>query len=312
MSLSMRLTAAQLHRTRHPLWSSADKVREHMALPRHSAPVPHEFYQVNHVVTDQVSVPAGTFTVHHLVPATDAPRDTPLDICVYLHGGAYINGLDDRHWSFLTDLAAGGMKVIVPDYGLAPGFGATAARDLLDTVLTRAAEEAAGTGHRLCLAGDSAGGGLALGWLLTTSRTGAAAAIDRIGLISPWLDVTCTTPGLDALIGSDPWLHPAGLRIAGAAWASEVGPDHPLVSPLTASDDLLQTLPDVGIWTGTRDILHADATVLTDRLAALDGRTGRADRTEVSPGAIHVHPLTRTPEGRAARRDIVAWLARRN
>lgn len=304
----MKLFAAYLKRTRHTLWASADGIRELMARPRHSAPVPHELYQVNHVVTDAVTTADGTFPVHSLVPATDAPRDTPLDICVYLHGGGYVNGLDARHWNLVSELAGTGTKVVVPDYGLAGDHDVDDALRLLDTVLGDAAAEAAATGHRLGLAGDSAGGGLALGWLLTTGRKDAAAAVDRVGLISPWLDVTCTTDGLDALVDDDPWLHPDGLRVAGAAWAGARDVHDPAVSPLAATDAQLASLPETTVWTGTRDILHADARALDTRLRHL----GVPCDLQVCEGAVHVHPLTPTPEGREARAGFLAWSGRRD
>lgn len=301
----MKLVAAYVKRTRHRAWASREKTREVMASPRESAPVPHELYQVNHMVKSEVTTAGGTFAVHSLVPSTDAPRDTPLDICVYLHGGGYIHGIDGRHWKFVSDLSGAGMQVIVPDYGLAPGHDADDAIALLDTVIGDAAAEAERSGHRLRLAGDSAGGGLALGWLLSTGRRDAASAVEQLALIAPWLDVTCSTPDLDTLVDDDPWLHPAGLRLSGEAWAGERGLQDPLVSPLAATDSALASLPQVRVWTGTRDILHADALALDGRLTAC----GVDHEVRTTPGAVHVHPLTPTPEGSAARQEVIAWLS---
>ncbi|WP_291479095.1 alpha/beta hydrolase [Corynebacterium sp.] len=314
MSLQMRLLAALPGRagnSRRAAWSSAAKVRDLMGRPHPSAPVPHELYQVNHVVKDTVATTDGEFTVHSLVPATDAPRDTPLDICLYVHGGGYVHGLDTPHWTFISDIAGSGMKVVVPDYGLAPEYEATAAARLLDTVLDRAVAEADASGLRISLAADSAGAGLALGWMLDRldrERTSASASstaspvrrIDRVVLISPWLDATCGSPGTDDLVDADPWLHPDALRVAGEAWGRRAGVGSVLVSPLKASDDLLASLPPLHTWSGTRDILHADA-------ALLAGRTGCT--TTVVDGALHNFPLLRTPEGRTARAEIIAQLA---
>lgn len=309
MSLKMRLVAEYLKRTARATFTSPEKMRDRMsdgqAHARASAPVPHELYQVNHVVKDDIRVGDADYTVHSLVPATDAPRDTPLDICIYLHGGSYIDGTTVPQWKFVSDLTGAGLNVVLPDYGLAPDYEATEARDLLDTLYDRYSAEAAATGHRLLLAGDGAGGGLALGWLLTSSR---APQIDRVALISPWLDITCTTPGIDALIDTDPRLHPAGLRIAGESWARTVGTRDPLVTPLAATDDQLKDLPDIAVWTGTREILHADAVALDRRLDAV----GTAHRTHVCEGAVHAYPLTSTPEGKTARAEVVTWLTRQN
>lgn len=324
----MRLYAAFAKRGHKAEWSSASATREYMAHPRISAPIPHELYQVNHIVTETVTIPAAAedttenpsgdatenpttdITVHSLVPATDAPRDTPLNICIYIHGGGYLNGLSTRHWKFISDLAAAGMKVIVPDYGLAPQYEASSARELLNIIFARASHEAAASGHQVRLAGDSAGAGLALGWLLTGASTGPA-PIDRIALLSPWLDVTCSTPGMEALLATDPILHPDSLRTAGESWGRTVGVHNPLVSPLFSTDEQLASLPPLALWTGTRDILHADAVALKQRLEHLDNLNNPRPEgllLETCPGAIHNYPLSPTPEGEKARREVITWL----
>ncbi|MGP9724400.1 alpha/beta hydrolase fold domain-containing protein [Corynebacterium sp. AOP40-9SA-29] len=279
-------------------WRSPAKVRELMSQPRSSTPPPHEFYQVNHVVLDTLTTDDGDFDTYSLVPATDAPRDTPLDICIYVHGGGYVNGLSTRHWSLISEIAGTGMKVVVPDYGLTPEFDATAAARLLDLVVDRAIAEADTSGLRVTIAADSAGAGLALGWLL--DRGNRASAIDRIALISPWLDATCHSPGTDDLVDADPLLHPDALRVAGEAWGRRAGVDAPLVSPLAASDTLLGTLPPVRVWSGTRDVLHADAALLVQRTGC---------EATVVDGALHNYPLLAVPEGRTARAEILSWLA---
>lgn len=299
MSLQMRLHAALSGRA----WKSAAKVRElvdpGVSAPRQSAAVPHELYQVNHVVRDEVSTADGIFTTHSLVPATDAPRDTPLDICIYLHGGGYVQGLRTAHWRFISEISGAGMNVIVPDYGLAPQFEATAAAHLLDAVYDRAAARAEASGHRLTLVGDSAGAGLALGWLLSRLDDARPTRLDRLALICPWLDATCSSPGTDELVEGDPMLHPDALRVAGEAWGREAGVRSLQVSPLNAPDDLLGHLPPTHVWSGTRDILHADASYLAHR-------TG-CDLTVVK-GALHNYPLLSTPEGKAGRADVIRWL----
>lgn len=299
MSLQMRLLAAFARRAGKPTWTSAAKVRDLMATPQQSAAVPHELYQVNHVVKDTVTTSDGDFTTHSLVPATDAPRDTPLDICIYVHGGGYVTGLSAQHWRFISDISGAGMKVIVPDYGLAPQFEATAAARLLDAVHDRALAEAQASGLRITLVGDSAGAGLAAGWLLSRLEAGRPARVDRLALLSPWLDASCTTPEAGPPATDDPLLRPDALRVAAEAWGRSAGVGSLLVSPLTASDDLLADLPPLHLWSGTRDILHPDA-------AELARRTGHG--LTVADGALHNYPLLQAPEGKTARAEVIDWL----
>jgi monoterpene epsilon-lactone hydrolase len=307
MSLQMRLLTPVL-RARGRSLVSAHSLRDAAAQGRRAAstPPPHEMYQVNHLTSRTVTVDGTSTTVHALVPATDEPRDTPRDICLYLHGGAYIAGLTKQHWDIVNDIAAAGMKVVVPDYGLAPEHEAAGVFTVISRLLRDAVTEAAATGHHVTVAGDSSGGGLAAGTLL---RLRGELPVAALALISPWLDVTCSTPGTAEIerSGRDPWLHSAGLREAGALWSRIVGDRDPLVSPLTASAAALRTLPPVRIWTGDRDILSPDAVAFDAALAAA-GVPASGHSLHRQPGAFHDYPLLPVPEGRTARADIAGFL----
>ena len=68
----------------------------------------------------------------------------------------------------------------------------------------------------MTIAGDSAGGGLALGLAETLADAGLPQP-ERIVLLSPWLDLTLSHPDLPAVEAHDPWLSSVGLRVAGEA-----------------------------------------------------------------------------------------------
>jgi monoterpene epsilon-lactone hydrolase len=304
----MHVVAAYMKRTSHATLSSAERTIAAMNKPADPPNPPHEQFQVNHITLEQV---AG-FPVYSVVPATDEPRDTPRDIVVYLHGGAYFREITKYHWGLISDLAATGLKVIVPIYGLAPTYEATAAYDLLRQVWISAWDEARTSGHTVSIAGDSAGGGLALGSVLRFLSIGSNGSNDsnetpaptRMALIAPWLDLTCSLPEMDDLIAKDPWLHPTGLRIVGKEWAREVtqtkGEQDVLIDPLAAPQELLNQLPPTRVWSGTRDILHPDSTNFA--------QSSGCEMTVVS-GALHAYPLIPAPEGKTARREVATWLA---
>ena len=86
------------------------------------------------------------------------------------------------------------------------------------------------------------------------------------------------------------------------SWAGELALTDPRVSPTLASDEALAELPPVDLWVGTRDITLPDTRLLAARLraAAVDVRLHE------EAGAIHVYPLLPVPEGRVARRELVA------
>src|SRR5919112_6232921 len=115
-----------------------------------AAPVPRRMRREYDVVEDEVD----GCRVLRLTPAEASGQQL-----MYTHGGSYVHPLVPEHWWFVERMARGsGVTVTVPLYRLAPEGGAAQAYDFLRAVYTELA--AAGP---VTLAGDSAGGGLALG-----------------------------------------------------------------------------------------------------------------------------------------------------
>jgi monoterpene epsilon-lactone hydrolase len=86
------------------------------------------------------------------------------------------------------------------------------------------------------LAGDSAGGGLALGLAQMFEETGLPQP-RRLVLISPWLDRTLSKPDLPAVEARAPWMSIAGTREAGTVWADGDDPTDPQLSQLNGPLD---------------------------------------------------------------------------
>jgi len=229
-----------------------------------------------------------------------APGRDPGAHLIYTHGGCYLYPIQSVHWRILGTLVRdSGVSVTVPLYGLAPEHTAEEAYALLDVLYD---EAVARHGDRVFLAGDSAGGGLALGQAVRYRDSGRTAPAGVL-LISPWLDATMSNPRVPELARLDHMLAPAGLVAAGTWWAGALDPRSPLVSPLFAS---LDALPQVTVYQGGRDIFAADATLLCERIATAGGDV----RLRFFPGAFHVFPAAPwTPEARDALRDAAAVLA---
>ncbi|MGW6686406.1 alpha/beta hydrolase fold domain-containing protein [Streptomyces sp. NPDC054961] len=234
----------------------------------------------------------GAWPVYDVSPRGAEPAARVL----YVHGGGYVNELVRPHWSLIRSLVTRARaRVVVPAYLLAPRGTADrtvpVAADLLSGLIA-----SGGAGGAL-LIGDSAGAGLALAAAQRLrDRTGAQPS--RIVLISPWLDVSMSHPGQEALEPGDPMLARAGLREAGRLYAGNLAADDPRVSPLHGS---FAGLAPLTVFTGTRDLLTTDSRELL--------RRARADGVDVEfheePGLPHVYPLMPVPEGRAARDRIV-------
>ncbi len=226
----------------------------------------------------------------HAVTASGQPHE-PGSV-VYLHGGAYTSAIARQHWSLVARLARDtGRTVHVPLYGLAPQHDALEA-----LAFAQAVAEGLPADEPVHLAGDSAGGGLAL--VLGQHWPQGAPPLAGITLIAPWLDLAMSNPGIDEVEPHDPWLTRTGLHVIADAWAGGLAREDPRVSPVRGE---LDRLPAVAVHVGTRDITLPDCRLLRDLLGP-----GRVRYFEVE-GAIHVHPLLPVPEGRTARGRITAF-----
>jgi monoterpene epsilon-lactone hydrolase len=114
--------------------------------------------------------------------SVQAPRATLL----YLHGGGFVGCSPRTHRPLTAALARRGFRVYVPAYRLAPEHPFPAAPDDVQRVWQ--ALRAAVPG-RLVVAGESAGGNLALGLALAL-RDGGQALPDALALFSPALDLS--------------------------------------------------------------------------------------------------------------------------
>jgi acetyl esterase/lipase len=210
-----------------------------------------------------------------------AEGDRPESVILYLHGGGYCIGSMDTHRGLASRLAlAAHSAVAVLDYRLAPEHPFPAALDdataAYGDLLTQGIPAT-----RIAVAGDSAGGGLTVATVLALRRSGvelpAAAAC-----LSPWVDLTQSSPSFRSKADADPMVTAAGLDEMAGCYLGGADPRSELVSPLFAAD--LGGLPPVLIEVGEREVLLDDATRLADRIRDAGG----AVTLTVWPEMIHV------------------------
>lgn len=247
------------------------------------------------VVTETLSGPGGDFAAYVVTPRGLDPERT----VVYLHGGGFMAGIDPFHVRYVARLArALRARVVLPDYPLAPEHTWRDSHDaLVDLTARWCAEEVS-----VVLAGDSAGGGLALAVALGLRERGGPQPA-RLLMISPWVDLTASAPETAAFAERDPWLFLGKMHAYAAWWAG--APDdlaRPEVSPGLAT---LDGLPPALMFCGTRDLLAPGCRLLAARAADADW-----DLTYVEePDLIHVYPLLPlVPEARVAWRRTLAFV----
>lgn len=172
----------------------------------------------------------------------------PRRAVLYLHGGAYIVGGPATHRALAAHLAAAsGAAVHLLDYRLAPEAPYPAA---VDDVLA-AYRELRTTAGSVTVAGDSAGGGLAL-VLMTLLRDAGETLPEAAALISPLVDLTLAHVE-DA--SRDPMLRRAWLQAAAGAYACGTDVASPNLSPLFAD---LTGLPPLLVQGASDEILAGD------------------------------------------------------
>jgi len=216
---------------------------------------------------------------------------------VYLHGGCYVYQIAPTHWALIGKLASeAGVEVTVPIMPLAPdGTASEVVARVADIVRSLVAEVGA---DNVSVIGDSSGGGMALAVAMAVGDMGSP-PLHATVLISPWLDISGTDPRLAEIAPSDPWLAVPGTHAAGALYRAELAEDDWRVSPIHGS---LAGLGPVTLFSGTRDILNADA----HRLVPLASAAGLPLDFHEGEGMIHNYPILPMPEGDEARAVIVA------
>jgi monoterpene epsilon-lactone hydrolase len=196
---------------------------------------------------------------------------------VFFHGGGYAVCSAATHRAAVALIAAGfGARAIVVDYRLAPEYPHPAALD--DARAVWAALELAP--ERIAIAGDSAGGGLALALALAL-RDGGEPLPGALGLIAPWLDLTLDITGTRAPDSGDMLLSRGLLRRFAQAYLSGgTHADAPAVSPLFAE---LHGLPPLIVHTSEHDLLRPDG----ERLVARARSAGVSVEHEALPELWH-------------------------
>ena len=228
-----------------------------------------------------------------------ASADTVL---LYLHGGAYITGSCHTHRGLAGHLAqSAGLDCFLLDYRLAPEHPFPAAvEDAQAAYLALHNQDPART---IVLAGDSAGGGLALALALRLRDAGHAAP-GAMALLSPWTDLTLSLPTHQSKAAKDPFFPDSTtLSMAAQLYAASSDLTQPLVSPHFAA---LHDLPPTLIHVGEHEALLGDAQALAAKLQA----AGTSVQLQEFQGMWHVWQIFagRFAEADASVKQLGAFL----
>ena len=187
-----------------------------------------------------------------------APGASDLATIVYLHGGGYAMGSLNTHRTLAYNLSkASGFQVLQVDYRLAPEHPFPAAlQDSLTTI--KWLRQNGLPAKRIGMAGDSAGGGLALATCLAL-RDAEEELPAAVVCISPWTDLAGQGESMHSKASVDPLISSTEIEYLRDLYLKDEDARHPLASPLYAN---LAGLPPLLFQVGSDEILLDDSTRL--------------------------------------------------
>ena len=186
-------------------------------------------------------------------------------VLVYLHGGAYIMGSPRTHRMITTALARmSGMRVLVPDFRLAPEFPVPAGVD--DAVAAYTWLLAQGyEAQNIAFVGESSGGGQCFATLVALARRGFPPPACVVAF-SPWVDLTMSGASVKTNAKRECMLPVERSAEVVGYYVGETDPNDPVTSPLFDEGSAPPTL----IQASRAEILLDDAVRMAERLERCD------------------------------------------
>lgn len=223
---------------------------------------------------------------------------------LYLHGGGYFSCSVETHRPVCAQIARRAKaQVYSVEYRLAPEYPFPAGIEDAVSAYRQLLASGIASGN-LVIAGDSAGGGLALACLLVARARGLPMPAGVV-LFSPWTDMTLSGESMRTMASRDVMFRPEIFPAVVSAYLGAQSPSDPLASPLFAD---LSGLPPMMIWASEHEILSSDATRL--HTAAL--AQGVQSELHLAVGLPHVWPvMVALPESKAALLEVAQFISRR-
>ena len=195
------------------------------------------------------------------VRASDAE---PSRLLLYFHGGGYVAGSPESHRPLVAKLCRSGAAIALSiDYRLAPEFPFPAAlRDAVDAY--RFLVSKGFPPGSIVLAGDGAGGGLAVAALMAIRNGGMPMPAGLVAM-SPWADLTLSGWSIMRNADADAALAWDLLFVSARSYLNGANPADPYASPVFGS---MRDFPPIMVHAGSREILRDDASRLGELAAA--------------------------------------------
>lgn len=243
-----------------------------------------------------------TFQMEYLRPAQVCTGR----VILQLHGGGYIGPMKNIYRDFAVQYSKGSMggDVLTVDYRVAPEYTHPAA--LMDAAAAYRwlIEEKNYAPEKIVVAGDSAGGGLALALLLYLRDHNIPMPAGLI-VMSPWTDLTCSGETHETNFEKDPQF--GGTRdnmLYNSCYIGEADPKDPYLSPMFGT---YEGFPPVLFQVGSEEVLLSDTLTVADKIRKEGGKL----RVSVYDGMFHVFQMAfrLIPESQEAWEEVRVFLS---
>ena len=218
---------------------------------------------------------------------------------LYLPGGSYCEQPIIQHWQFCDRMAReAGVTSVMAVYKKAPDYTFEAAYEYMTELWKRLTTEF--KPEKITLMGDSAGGGLALGFAEYLKEIEMPQP-GQIILFSPWIDISMQTEIPKMLDRRDPMLSADALRHMGKNWAGKTDVRDYRLSPIYGN---LNGLAPITVYYGTHEIFLPDAR----RFKRICDERGISINYIEGNKMNHGYTLYPIPEADAVQRDVAEMI----
>lgn len=211
-----------------------------------------------------------------------SPHHAPAEQAIlYFHGGGYVFGSCSSYQHLVARLAVDSQKICYGlDYRLAPENPFPAALDDALAAYEYLIEQQKIDASNIVLAGDSAGGGLAVALLLSLKQRSIPLPAGSV-LFSPWVDLSIKTSSEVSGPEKDPMVTQEHLNALSMLYVGAANPTNQLISPINAD---CRGLPPIYVQAGENELLRNDSVELVQ--TALD--CGVEAELDIYPDLFHV------------------------
>lgn len=221
-----------------------------------------------------------------------------------LHGGGYIGAMRNAYRNFAVTYSGlgGGMPVLTADYRVAPQDPFPAALEDAYASYHWLLENGYG-GEQIFLAGDSAGGGLALALAMRLRDRGEPMPCGIIAM-SPWTDMTASGESYETNYEKDPLFgRTKDSMIYNREYVGLEDPKNPYISPAFGS---FEGFPPMLIQAGSYEMLLSDSEIVAKKAK----EQGVKVRLHIYEGMFHVFQMAmqHMPESRLAWKEAGKFL----